>query len=201
MLLARAGKADGTDRNEDQFAFWRDEPEFRNVRLVERADADFAEMLARLLVFSTWRLAQFDALRSSRDPVLSAIAAKGAKELTYHRDYAARWVVRLGDGTVESHGRMQAAMVAVWPLVDELFRAQAVEAALPGVAVDAATLRGEVDIVLDTVLATATLDRPDVGALAGVRGRYGRDGLHTEAFGYILAELQSVARAHPDATW
>ena len=201
MLLARAGKADGTGRDEDRFAFFRDEHEFRNVRLVERPDADFAEMLARLLVFSTWRLAQFDALRSSGDPVLAAISAKGVKELTYHRDYAARWVVRLGDGTTESHRRMQAALDAIWPLVDELFRPHPVEVALPGVAVDAAALRGEVDVILDTVLATATLDRPGAGPLAGVRGRYGRDGLHTEEFGYILAELQSVARAHPDATW
>ncbi len=201
MLLARAGKADGTDRNEDHFAFWRDEREFRNVRLVERADGDFAEMLARLLIFSTWRLAQFDALRSSKDPVLAAIAAKGVKELTYHRDYAARWVVRLGDGTTESHGRMQAALETIWPLVDELFRPHPVEAALPGVAVQAWTVRAEVDVVLDTVVAAATLSRPSVGPLAGVRGRYGRDGLHTEAFGYVLAELQSVARAHPDATW
>ncbi len=201
MLLARAGKADGTDRDEDRFAFWRAEKDFRNVRLVERADADFAEMLARLLVFATWKLAQFDALRSSQDPVLAAIAAKGVKELTYHRDYAARWVVRLGDGTAESHRRMQAGLSAIWPLVDELFQPHPIEAALPGVAPDTSTLRGEVDLILDTVLATATLDRPDVSALAGVRGRYGRDGLHTEAFGYILAEMQSVARAHPDATW
>jgi len=201
MLLARAGKADGSDRDEDRFAFWRDEREFRNVRLVEREDADFAEMLARLLVFSAWRLAQFDALRGSKDPVLAAIAAKGVKELTYHRDYAARWVIRLGDGTAESHRRMQAALTQVWPLVDELFRPHPVEAGLPGVAVDASALRGGVDIILDTVLATGTLDRPGNGALAGVRGRYGRDGLHTEAFGYILAEMQSVARAHPDATW
>ncbi|MET3808677.1 ring-1,2-phenylacetyl-CoA epoxidase subunit PaaC [Nakamurella sp. UYEF19] len=201
MLLARAGKADGTDRDEDAFAFWREENEFRNVRLVERVDADFAEMLARLLVFSTWRLAQFDALRSSRDPVLAAIAAKGVKELTYHRDYAARWVVRLGDGTDKSHRRMQAAMDVVWPLVDELFRSHPVEAALPGTAVEGSTLRTGVDVVIDTVLATATLERPVAAALAGVRGRYGRDGLHTEAFGYILAEMQSMARAHPGATW
>ena len=201
MLLARAGKADGTGRDEDSFAFWREEKDFRNVRLVERVDADFAEMLARLLVFSTWRLAQFDALRTSKDPVLAAIAAKGVKELTYHRDYAARWVIRLGDGTSESHRRMQHALGAVWPLVDELFRPLPVESALAGVAVDASTLRAEVDLVIDTVLATATLDRPTSGALAGVRGRYGRDGLHTEAFGYVLAEMQSVARAYPDAAW
>ena len=201
MLLARAGKADGTGRDEDQFAFFRNEHEFRNVRLVEPMDADFAQMVVRLLVFSTWRLAQFDALRTSEDPVLAAISAKGVKELTYHRDYAARWTVRLGDGTAESHRRMQAALEAIWPLVDELFRPQPVEASLPGVAVDSAGLRDEVDVILETVLATATLDRPNARPLAGIRGRYGRDGLHTEAFGYILAEMQSVARAHPDATW
>ena len=201
MLLARAGKADGSGRDEDSYAFFRHENEFRNVRLVERVDVDFAEMLARLLIFSTWRLAQFDALRGSRDQVLAAIAAKGVKELTYHRDYAARWVVRLGDGTAESHRRMQQALEAVWPLVDELFRPLPVEQALPDVAVDSAALRPGFDVILDTVLATATLDRPGTGALAGVRGRYGREGLHTEAFGYLLAELQSVARADPEATW
>ncbi|MDT4891537.1 MAG: ring,2-phenylacetyl-CoA epoxidase subunit PaaC, partial [Pseudonocardiales bacterium] len=88
MLLARAGKADGTDRDEDSFAFFRDEHEFRNVRLVERIDADFGELVARLLIFATFRLALFEALRTSADPVLAAIAAKGANELTYHRDYA-----------------------------------------------------------------------------------------------------------------
>lgn len=201
MLLARAGKADGSGRDEDRLAFFRDEPGFRNVRMVERADLDFGELLARLLVFSAWRLAQFSRLTSSTDPVLAAIAAKGVKELTYHRDYAARWVVRLGDGTDESHRRMQNGIDVIWPLVDELFRSHPVEAVLSGVAVDSAALREEVDVILDTVLATATLDRPTAAPLAGVRGCYGRDGLHTEAFGYILAELQSVARAHPDATW
>lgn len=201
MLLSRAGGADGSGRTEDQLAFFRGEREFRNVRLVERADADFAEMIARLLVFSTYRLAIFEKLSTSKDPVLAAIAAKGAKELAYHRDYAASWTVRLGDGTEESHRRMQAALTEIWPLVDELFRTTETEAVLPGVAVDPATVRGEVDAVIDTVLATATLDRPEVGALAGVGGRLGRDGTHTEAFGYILAEMQSVARAYPDATW
>ena len=97
MLLARAGAI--TDRTEDELAFFRNEPEFRNVRLVEAADRDFAELVGRLLVFSTWRLALFERLSDSPDPVLAAIAAKGVKELTYHRDYAAQWVVRLGDGT------------------------------------------------------------------------------------------------------
>ena len=212
MLLARAGRAETGDapgagdaaaagRSEDAYAFFRDENEFRNVRLVERHDADFAELVARLLVFSTWRLALLDGLRAATDPVLAAIAGKGVKELTYHRDYAARWVVRLGDGTELSHERMQHGVDVLWPLVDELFTPHPVEASLTGIAVDVSTLRDEVDVVLDTVFATAGLDRPTARPLAGVGGRTGRDGLHTEAMGYVLAELQSVARAHPDATW
>jgi ring-1,2-phenylacetyl-CoA epoxidase subunit PaaC len=201
MLLARAGRADGSGRDEDQLAFFRGEREFRNVRLVERPDADFAELVARLLVFSAWRLALLRALTASQDPVLAAIAAKGVNELTYHRDYAARWVVRLGDGTELSHAKMQAGLAVVWPLTGELFTPHPVEAALAGIAADVRAIQGEVDTVLDTVLAAATLSRPDAVPLAGVAGRGGRDGVHTEALGYVLAELQSVARAHPGATW
>jgi ring-1,2-phenylacetyl-CoA epoxidase subunit PaaC len=201
MLLARAGLAEGAGRREDRLAFFREENEFRNVRLVEALDADFAELTGRLLVFSAWRLALFGQLAGSRDPVLAAIAAKGVNELSYHRDYAAQWVIRLGDGTPLSHGKMQAALGTIWPLVDELFRADRVVAALPGVAADPQALRAEVEGVLDTVLATAALDRPDRAPMAAIAGKTGRDGVHTEAFGYILAELQSVARAHPDGTW
>jgi len=207
MLLARAGQAEGAaraggrGRTEDELAFFRDEQEFRNVRLVEGQDADFAGLTGRLLVFSAWRLALFGELAGSRDPVLAAIAAKGAKELTYHRDYAAQWVVRLGDGTQLSHDKMQAALGTIWPLVDELFRAVPDTAKLPGVATDPVNLRAEVDAVLDAVLDAATLTRPDSTPMGLVAGQTGRDGVHTEALGYILAELQSVARAHPDATW
>jgi ring-1,2-phenylacetyl-CoA epoxidase subunit PaaC len=201
MLLARAGRAEGRGRGEDQLAFFRDEGEFRNVQLVEALDADFAELTGRLLVFSAWRLALLSELAGSADPVLAAIAAKGAKEVTYHRDYAAQWVVRLGDGTALSHEKMQAALVGLWPLVGELFRPDPVPDALPGVAVRPEALQAEFDAVLDAVLAEATLDRPPATPVALVDGRGGRDGVHTEAFGYLLAELQSLARAHPDATW
>jgi ring-1,2-phenylacetyl-CoA epoxidase subunit PaaC len=193
MLLSRAATIEST--NEDALAFFRVEHEYRNVRLVERLDEDFAELVARLLVFSAWRLALFERLCSSRDPVLAAIAGKGVKELTYHRDYAAQWVVRLGDGTELSHRRMQAGLDVVWPLVDELF----LPCADP--ALDAVVARADVDIVLDTVLATATLDRPASAPRAAVAGRTGRDGVHTEALGYVLAELQSIARSYPDAQW
>ena len=201
MLLARAGLAEGKGRQEDQLAFFRDEHEFLNVRLVEALDADFAELAGPLLIFSAWRLALFSQLTESADPVLAAIAAKGVKELTYHRDYAAQWVIRLGDGTPLSHAKMQAALGVVWPLVEELFEADPVTAALPGVAADPARVRGEVGAVLDAVLDAATLDRPGSAPMARVAGKSGRDGVHTEAFGYLLAELQSLARAHPGATW
>jgi ring-1,2-phenylacetyl-CoA epoxidase subunit PaaC len=197
MLLARAGGILG--RTEDQLAFFRDEQGFRNVRLAEHADRDFAELVGRLLIFSAWRLALFEALSGCRDPVLAAIAAKGAKELAYHRDYAARWVVRLGDGTPLSHQRMQDALAAIWPLVGELFLPG--RDALPGEDARAAAPPAGFDAVIDAVLAAGRLDRPGAVPLAGVAGRTGRDGVHTEAMGYILAELQSLARAHPDATW
>jgi ring-1,2-phenylacetyl-CoA epoxidase subunit PaaC len=186
MLLARAGAITG--HSEDGLAFFRDEPEFRNVRLVERADEDFAELVGRMLIFATWRLDVLDRLSSHADPVLAAIAVKSVKELTYHRDYAAQWVVRLGDGTDLSKRRMQRALEAYWPLVDELFDHDTSD-------------RGAVDAILDTVLATAGLERPTSARPAGFGGRTGRDGLHTEHLGYVLAELQSVARAHPGATW
>ncbi|RSM35119.1 phenylacetate-CoA oxygenase subunit PaaI [Amycolatopsis balhimycina DSM 5908] len=195
LLLARAGKADGSGRSEDSYAFGRMENEFRNVRLAELGGGHFGHLIARLFVFSTWRLALLQRLVSSVDPVLAAIADKGVKEVTYHRDYAAQWLVRLGDGTPLSHSRMQEGLDAVWPYVGELFRAHSLEL------VDAASLRPEFDAVLDQALAAASLARPSSGELAGVSGRTGRDGVHTEQLGFLLAELQSVARAMPDAKW
>jgi ring-1,2-phenylacetyl-CoA epoxidase subunit PaaC len=202
LLLSRAGGIVG--QTEDQLAFFREEKDFRNVRLAEHADRDFAELVVRLLIFSTWRLALFESLAGlesssgpspagSADPVLAAIAAKGVNELAYHRDYAAGWVVRLGDGTALSHARTQAALDALWPLAGELFH--------PDPDALAAVDRGACDAILDTVLAAAGLDRPPAAPVALVGGRAGRDGVHTEAMGYILAELQSIARAHPEATW
>jgi ring-1,2-phenylacetyl-CoA epoxidase subunit PaaC len=207
LLLARAGGIVG--QTEDQLAFFREEKAFRNVRLAEHADRDFAELAVRLLLFSTWRLALFESLAGPAsssgpspagpasagraDPVLAAIAAKGVNELAYHRDYAAGWVVRLGDGTEMSHAKAQAAIDALWPLAGELFH--------PDPDALGRVDRGAFNAILDTVLAAAGLDRPDAAPLAAVGGRAGRDGVHTEAMGYILAELQSVARAHPDATW
>jgi ring-1,2-phenylacetyl-CoA epoxidase subunit PaaC len=203
LLLARAGTADGSGRTEDDYAFGRPEREFRSVRLAEVSDADFAALVARLLVFSTWRLALLARLRSSADPVLAAVAAQGVKEVAYHRDYAAQWVVRLGDGTDYSRERMIAGLAAVAPFVPELFTGSDIERRMvaAGVAADPSVLRPEFDEVLSTVLAAAGLDWPDGRGLAGVSGQAGRDGVHTEAMGYVVAELQSIARSMPGAVW
>jgi ring-1,2-phenylacetyl-CoA epoxidase subunit PaaC len=203
LLLSRSGQADGSGRGEDDLAYFRADREFRNVRLVEMPRGDFAETMARLLVFATWRLAALQHLAGSRDPVLAAIAAKGVKEVTYHRDYAARWVVRLGDGTELSRSRMRDGLRTVWPLVDELFTTHAVErhATEAGWGVDPADLREEFDTVIAQVCYAATIQQPDTSALSTVAGQAGRDGLHTEHLGYLLAEMQSLARAHPEATW
>lgn len=201
VLLARAAHL-GAGADEDALAYLRSEAEFRNVALAEIGDdLDFAHAIARLLIFSTWRLAVLERLVTSRDPVLAAVAGKGVKELAYHRDHAAQWTVRLGDGTELSHTRMQAALDAVWPHVDELFRTSEVERRLPGVAVDPAGVRSDVDAVLDQVFAAATLTRPRRPGSGTIGGRSGRQGVHTEALGHVLAELQSVARGHTGASW
>ncbi|GAA4873817.1 1,2-phenylacetyl-CoA epoxidase subunit PaaC [Saccharopolyspora cebuensis] len=201
LLLARAGHAEGGGRGEDHYAFFRDAHEFRNVGLAELERGDFGRLTAALLVFTTWRLALFQRLTSSRDPVLAAIAAKGVKELTYHRDYAARWAVRLGDGTEFSRERLLAGLAAVHPHVGELFTPHEVESRLAaaGIGVDPAGVRAEFDDVLVQVCAAATLPAP--GPPPAVPGSTGRDGAHTPALVELLAEMQGVARADPEATW
>ena len=194
LLLTRSAQTSGRG-DEDTLAYLRDESEFRNVRLVELERGDFAHETARLLVFSTWRLAVLTRLVDSPDPVLAAIAAKAVKELTYHRDYAARWTVRLGDGTPLSHERMAEALLDIWPYVAELFEPHDIE---QRAGVDPRTVRDEFDGVLAEVLQAARLDPPNVVARPGGPGR---DGGHTPAMAALLSEMQSVARANPGATW
>ena len=201
LLLSRAAEVEDAGGDEDALAYLRETADFRNVRLTERADADFAHLVARLTVFATWRLALLDGLTGSADPVLAAIGAKGVKEVTYHRDYAAQWVVRLGDGTELSRARMQAAVDAVTPLIDEVFRSHDTELRLlpAGVAVDPSRLRAEFDAVWARVLEAATL-RPGPPGGPGSPG-LGRDGVHTAELTGILTELQSVARSLPGGSW
>ncbi|GAB3230923.1 1,2-phenylacetyl-CoA epoxidase subunit PaaC [Mycolicibacterium hippocampi] len=213
LLLARAAAADPSSvpampegspvPAEDALAFFRDEPLFRCVRLVELPNGDFAFSIVRLLAFATYRLAAMQRLRESRDPVLAAVAAKGVKELTYHRDYAARWFVTLAGGTDESRRRLNSGVTSVWPYVAELFIPNPVEQRLEaaGAAVDASALRAEFDGVMNQIFDAASMEPPQVRPAPLVARRAGRDGTHTEALSYLLAEMQSVARAHPTGTW
>ncbi|RYP82380.1 phenylacetate-CoA oxygenase subunit PaaI [Nocardioides guangzhouensis] len=213
LLLARAAAADpdvvpvlpegSPVPAEDALAFFREADEFRNVRFVEVPNGDFAHTVARVLLFATARLAVLDRLTGSRDAVLAAVAAKGVKELTYHRDYAGRWFLTLARGTEESRRRLVAALDQLWPLYPEMLATHPVEAAAAeaGVGVDPATVAAETDVVLEQVLAMSGVDRPQRASLAGVDGRTGRDGLHTEALSRMLAEMQVVARAHPMGQW
>ncbi|MFC4785706.1 1,2-phenylacetyl-CoA epoxidase subunit PaaC [Nocardioides sp. MAHUQ-72] len=213
LLLARAAAADPSVvpslpegspvPPEDALAFFRDAEEFRNVRLAEIPNGDFAHTTVRLLLLSAARLAVLERLVTSRDTVLAAVAAKGVKELAYHRDYAGRWFLTLAQGTDESRRRLLAALEQVWPLYAELLTAHPVEAAVAaaGVGVDPSTVADEVDVVLEQVFAMSGVARPEKAPLAGVSGRAGRDGLHTEALSRLLAEMQVVARAHPRGQW
>ena len=199
LLYQYAGSLDGEPRTEDELAYFRDERAFRNVSLVERANGDFAVTVARLLLLASYQHALYTRLVRSADPTLAAIAAKAVKEVDYHRDHARQWVLRLGDGTAESHARMQAALDAEWPWAAELFdgRWLAPDLVTSGVAVDPALLEEPVLDSVRSVVAEATLTGPTVRPAVSA----GRDGRHTEALGYLLAEMQHLARSHPGATW
>ena len=199
-LLTYAGEVEGAGRTEDDLAFLRDEREFLNLTIVERPNEDFAVTIARQLFFSTWQLALHQRLVDSTDETIAGVAGKAVKEVDYHRDHAIQWVLRLGDGTEESHRRMQAGLERMWPYVAEMFGSDDLERSLAadGVAVDVSTLRAEWDAYVDAVLREATLERPADGWTPPPGGRRG---VHTEAFGYLLAEMQHLHRSHPGATW
>jgi ring-1,2-phenylacetyl-CoA epoxidase subunit PaaC len=205
LLLARAAVVDPSvlppsdQPPEDALAYFRPAAQFRNVLLVEGVDVDFADAVVRLLLFSVHRLAVLERLTGSSDAVLAAVAAKGVKEVAYHRDHAARWVVTLARGTDESRRRLLAALDRLWPLVPELTTAHPVQrrVAAAGAGVDPSTVEGVVDAVLAEVFDAAGVQRPAaVPAEAG-----GRDGRHTPALAEMLAEMQEVARAHPEGAW
>jgi ring-1,2-phenylacetyl-CoA epoxidase subunit PaaC len=194
-LLAHAGQVEGAGRTEDDLAYLRDDRDFRNVKLVERPMTDFGVAMARLLAFATYQSHLYAGLQACADETLAAIAAKAVKEVAYHVDHASHWVLRLGDGTDESHARMQQALDDEWPYLDELFTP--LDGALAGRVVDPSALRGAVLADLARVVERATLALPDVPpALGG-----GREGLHTEHLGHLLAEMQHLHRSHPGATW
>lgn len=199
MLLDYAGKVEGKGRDEDQLAFFRDAQEWRNLLLVEQPNGDFAKTMARQFFFDCFQYLQFEALASSSDKTISEIAAKSLKEISYHRRHSSDWVIRLGDGTDESHARMQKAIEELWGYIPEMFDMDEVEEAMlkAGIGVDLAALKPRWDAMVDSVLEEATLTRPeDTWAVRG-----SRVGNHSEHLGYLLAEMQFLPRAYPDAKW
>lgn len=198
MLLSYAGELFG-GRTEDDLAFGRDERQFVNCQLVEQSNGDFAATIARQLLFSAYQYELYDALQASADPSIAAVAGKAVKEVAYHRDHATQWTLRLGDGTAESARRMQAGLDELWPYAAELFETDGLvrELVAAGIAADPAQLRSAWSAYVQPVLAEATLRRPASDwAPTG-----GRRGLHTESFGYLLAEMQYLHRSHPGAAW
>jgi ring-1,2-phenylacetyl-CoA epoxidase subunit PaaC len=196
-LLSYAGQIEASGRDEDDLAFLRDEREFRNLHLVEIENGDFAVTMVRQLIFSAYQFELYGALLTSADPTLSALAGKAVKEVDYHRDHAAQWVLRLGDGTPESHDRTQAALDQIWPYVEEIFDSTDTIAALPGIAADPAALRPAWTAYVENVIGAATLTR----ATPTWRSRGGRTGYHTEHLGHLLPTMQNLHRSHPGATW
>lgn len=191
--------ATGQRRDEDAFAFHRDAHEFRNLLLCEQPNGHYGDTIARQFLFDQWHVLLLRGLARSADPRIAEIAAKAAKEATYHAERSADWVIRLGDGTDVSHQRMQAAIDELWMYTGELFTPGAGDGALvaDGVAVDVATLKAPWDEAVGAVLAEATLARPGDGWMqqGGIRG------VHSEHLGHLLATMQFLPRAYPDARW
>ncbi len=200
LWLDLAGEVEGAGRNADKLAFHRDVWDFRNLLLVEQPNGDFGQTMMRQFLFDAWHLLQLKALMSSSNAQVAAIAEKSSKEVTYHLERATDTVIGLGDGTEESHNRMQAALDKLWPYVGEMFVSDDVDAAMfdAGIAPDPASLRPAYDALLDDVFAAATLVRPqdDFGHKGGKSGKR-----HSEHLGHMLAQMQWLQRAYPDATW
>jgi ring-1,2-phenylacetyl-CoA epoxidase subunit PaaC len=187
LLLGYAGQVEGAGRDQDALAYFRDAVEFRNALICEVPKGDFGVTIVRHFLHGVFSVLQWEALSKSTDATLAGIAAKALKESTYHVRHCGEWVIRLGDGTAESHARVQAAVDYLWPYTGELFMPPGEEAALE------APWRVQVD----DVLRRATLTVPE-----GVwMQRGGREGRHTEHLGHMLAEMQIVARSHPGAQW
>lgn len=199
MFYAYASRLAADGRSEDDLAFGRDCREFRNLLITELPRGDFAFTLGRQLIIDLYNELFLAALARSRDEHLAAIAAKAVKETHYHVRRSREWIVRLGDGTDESHRRVQKAFDDLWGYVPELFQMDALEQALcaDGIAVDRASLREPWQAAIAAVLKEATLELPE--ADWSVSG--GREGLHTEHLGHLLAEMQFLQRAYPGLEW
>lgn len=199
LWLGLAAAVEGAGRDADALAFRRDVWDFRNLLLVERPNGDFGQTLMRQFLFDAWHQPMLAALEGSSDARVAEIAAKAGKEVAYHVERSADLVIRLGDGTEESHRRMQAALNALWPYAGEMFLGDEVDARLADAGVMPApeSLRAPWEATVTAVLAEATLARP-TGTFAHKGGKQGR---HSEHLGHLLTQMQWLQRAYPDARW
>lgn len=198
-LLRYAAEVEGKGRNEDDLAYKRGEREFRCNLLVQLPNGDFGYTIARHLLFSAFEMCLYEELLKSKDSTLAAIAAKAVKEIKYHLKFASDWTLRLGDGTAESHERIQKSFNELWMYTGELFETDANDAELikAGISVDLAGLKSKWKKMVTAVLEEATLTVPEDAYMQSGS----RKGIHTEYLGYILAEMQYLPRAYPDAIW
>jgi len=199
LFLGRAGEVEGRGRDGDRLAFHRDVLDFRNCLLVEQPNGDFARTMARQFLFSTWQKMLFEHLMSSSDELIAAVAAKAVKEVAYHQELAADWVIRLGDGTEESRARMKDGLAWNWRFVPELFAQDEVDFEMieRGIGANVLAFRDDYFRGVQEVLTEATLEAPaDQRPILG-----GRTGHHSEHLGHILSTMQFLPRAYPEATW
>lgn len=198
-LYQYAGELEGQGRTEDDLAYLRDEREWFNLLIVEQPNGDFADTIARQFLFDCWHLGYLKQLQQSKDAQLSAIAAKSVKESTYHLRHSSQWLIRLGDGTDESHQRMQAALDRIWRFTPEMFIADNLDDQMleSGIGVDLSLIHEQWQQQVKQVLEQATLTQPEDSFPA----TGGRNGIHTEHMGYLLAEMQILHRSYPGCQW
>jgi len=199
LLLTYAGEVEGRGRDEDQLAFFRNSEDYLNLTLVEQPNGDFAQTIVRQCLVDAWQIEMYEALSRSADARLAAIAAKSLKETRYHFRYSAGWLVRLGDGTEESHERARRALDALWPYTAELFASDTIDRQIAeaGIGPRLESLAAGWSMRIDEVLAEATLARPADAPYSW----HGKRGQHSEHLSRLLAEMQSVQRAHPGLQW
>lgn len=199
LLLAHAGALEGRGRGEDELAYLREESDYLNLTLVEQPNGDFGDTIVRQFLFDAWQLGLYEGLAQSKDATLAAVAGKGLREAAYHLRYSGGWLIRLGDGTPASHDRVARSLARLWPYVNELFDDDEIDraAAEAGAGLLPSTLEPAWSHRVDESLGRARLARPARAAF----GWYGKQGRHSEHLGYLLAEMQSLHRAHPGATW
>jgi ring-1,2-phenylacetyl-CoA epoxidase subunit PaaC len=198
-LYTYAGEVEAAGHDEDAFAYWRDERSYRNLLLVEQPNGDFAKTMLRQFLYAAFSDPYWRAMMGSKDQTLAAVAAKAEKEMAYHLRHSAEWVIRLGDGTEESHRRAAAVLDELWPFTGELFEADQIDRELIkiGIAVDPQSLRDIWRTTVSHTLTRATLKIPPDGWMQ----KGGRSGRHSEHLGYLLADLQTLQRTIPGATW